>query len=1074
MNQFKESTSRRLDWIISLALGAVAAVIYFASIANYAFPGEGAHLMALWRGLDSAAVNPHPLMAFFAKLLGGGNLLGPVAGVVSVVAFYHLTAFFIRERISGEFMAQYADAASRVAGIVAAVVFMLSPAVRESSTHLSSFAFDAAWAFGTAALLIVYARAGKASGALCPLAIGVLVGLGLGDSPLFLLLLPGYLAGVWVVSAKRGGKPYGAAFVFLLVALATFFIYTPNVSGDFVEYMRTNWREMTGWMKVEGWLFVAFFSVLPFVVALYSSYSAFNRESGLSQWTFHVMMSFVSILAVATPLSPSELMRPYGFLPVVPCAFAAFTAAYLVVYWWLLVIAKVRKNESIDEAPAARKGRPLAAAVLPVLAIVFGFTVLLNLFSFNGARGAFADRTAEKLIADLGERTWFVTDGLLDDHLRLAAAKSGKELNLVCLQRDLDERYLEELSKVVTEKGLGGAKNKELSLSLSLGVLTFVQDWFASEPDIAAKVAIFGAPDLWYSAGIKAVPEFLFFGADPAAKPDWGAWDEFDSVLAKPKGVKEWGSYLLWKESDPVELMRLRLRRHVGLVANDRGVWLQDSGDDDAAFEMYERVLTSIDRDNVCALFNEFEMARAGHAKAVQKKKDLEKSLKAIVEDKDRRYVLWKLANVYGYIRSPEIFIRLGFSWAKSGRPGEALNQIRRAIDFVPTDRRSSILNMMAALYASDSDSKKSRATYEQVLAHDAENHDALIGLMRLELMDGNSAKALEYLERATKAAGDDPRTTVERAMLHLMRGDLEEARAQLAHATDNDATALQAWALLAAVAMQQYDATADATVRQKLVKEIEGRILPEMEKLSGGKNDYHIQSTRAFLLMRQGAADEQKKKAARDAFAAAAKSRPDVQATQDLVLGLDIQLNDTADAEYHAREVLRRNRKAPLANYVMGSIALQNGRNDEAEMYLRRAADADRPVVLAQNDLAEVLRRTKRYEEAERYARLAVRTAPELYVAWETLGSILMDAKGDLNEAEQCVNKACELSKSADGKEEDVRMLVSLARVQLAKGDKAHAGMSIRKVEGRLKKDPKVLSDFEKGEFEELKKSAR
>ena len=136
----------------------------------------------------------------------------------------------------------------------------------------------------------------------------------------------------------------------------------------------------------------------------------------------------------------------------------------------------------------------------------------------------------------------------------------------------------------------------------------------------------------------------------------------------------------------------------------------------------------------------------------------------------------------------------------------------------------------------------------------------------------------------------------------------------------------------------------------------------------------------------------------------------------------------------------------------------------------MRRAADAPKPVVLAQNDLAEVLRRAKRFEEAERYARLAVRAAPQLYVAWETLGAILMDAGGDLNEAEQCVNKACELSKSKDGKEEDVRMLVTLARVQVAKGDKTRANMTIRKVLGRIKE----LSDFEKSEFEELRSSVK
>lgn len=1067
MTQFKDVGKRGGEWIVAGALGAVAALLYFCTMASCAYPGEGAHLMTLWKGLDSAAVNVHPLMAIFARLFGCSNVLGPLCGIVSVVTLYHLTSFFVRERIGGEMLAQYADSMGRMAGIVASVVFMATPAVHQSFVHLSSFSFDAAWAFITASLLIPYARAGKNTGWIYPLLIGVFAGLGFADSPLFGLLAPLYFGGVWAVSGKRGGKPYGAAFVFLLIAIVTLFIYAPSASGNFTEHMRAHWNETKMWFSAEGWFLVGAFAVLPFIVALFSSFGAYNRESGFSQWIYHVAMSFVTILAVATPLAPSPLMRPYGLLPVVPCALAAFTAAYLVTYWWLLAVAKVRKNESLDAEPVAMKGRTLALAVLPVLSLVMVITVLLDLFAFDSSRGDFADRTAEKLIADLGDRTWFITDGLLDDHLRLAAAKTGKELNLVCLQRDLDERYLGELAKLVEEKGIGGDKNRELSISLSLGVLAFVQDWFAADPDIAKKAAIFGAPDLWYAAGITAVPEFLFFGADPERKPDWSAWDEFDKVLAPPKGAKEWGSYRLWKENDPIELARLRLRRHVGLVANDRGVWLQDAGDDDGAFNMYELVLNSIDRDNVCALFNEFEMARADHPKAARRKHDIEKAFKAIVEDKGRRYVLWKLANVYGYIRNPEIFVRLGYAWARSGRPGEALNQIRRAIDFVPTERRSSLLNMMAALYASDSDVKKSRATYEEVLSKDSENHDALVGLMRLELLEGNSARAIEYLERATKAAQDDPRVAIEVAMLHLMKNELAEAKAMLTRSTDLDPANLQAWSLLAAVSLQQFDASKDPAERAKLLKTVENVILPEMEKNAKDANDYNIQSTRAFLMLRQG---NEKRKAARDMFAAAIKTRPDVQATQDIVLGLDISLNDTADAEFHAKEVLRRNRKAPLANYVMGSLALQKGKYEEAEMYLRRACDTAHPVVLAQNDLAEVLRRTKRLEEAERYARLAVRTAPELYVAWETLGSILLDAKGDLNEAEQCIVKACDLSKSESGKEEDVRMLIALARVQIAKGDRQRANMTIRKVKGRVKE----LSEFERGEFEELSKSVR
>ena len=248
--------------------------------------------------------------------------------------------------------------------------------------------------------------------------------------------------------------------------------------------------------------------------------------------------------------------------------------------------------------------------------------------------------------------------------------------------------------------------------------------------------------------------------------------------------------------------------------------------------------------------------------------------------------------------------------------------------------------------------------------------------------------------------------------------------------------------------------------------RELEDAILPEMEKQARGPNDYYVQTTKAFLLMRKGA---EKRREARDAFAVAARERPDIVATQDIVLSLDISLDDPESAERHARDVLRRNRNSPLANYVMGSLSLKRGEMDAAERYLRKAADARNPVVLAMNDLAEVLRRTKRYPEAERYARMAVNANPNLYVAWETVGSILMDAGGDLDEAQHFIEKAVELSK-VDGRSEDVRMLISLARLNALKGDKKTARIALRKIQSRLGE----LSDYEKREYDELMKHVR
>ena len=113
---------------------------------------------------------------------------------------------------------------------------------------------------------------------------------------------------------------------------------------------------------------------------------------------------------------------------------------------------------------------------------------------------------------------------------------------------------------------------------------------------------------------------------------------------------------------------------------------------------------------------------------------------------------------------------------------------------------------------------------------------------------------------------------------------------------------------------------------------------------------------------------------------------------------------------------------------------------------------------------------RNKHYVEAERYARRAVEAEPRLYVAWETLGATLLDAKGNLDEAEAAVRKACELSKDKDGRDADVRMLITLARVQLARGDAIHGKTTLRMVQKRIDE----LSAFERSEFEELRKSAK
>jgi len=1036
---------KRTNLIIAGILAVLATIVYFASLASYAFPGQSANLIALWQGLDVSEMPRYPLMAVFAKLLGGGNMIAPICGIISTVCVFWLVYAFIlgctRDRNDGSTNVVVA----RIAAISASLVFMLSPAVRSAATHLEPRLFDLTWLLLSLVLALPFVWV-KSANVMYPIFLGAMTAFGLSDSSLFLFFLPLLIVLLVQMSLHAGERPYMPVFLFLLVLAIVLPIALLIFNLPFVDFLRVMTDDLSATTSRQGWAFIVVFTTVPFIALLISSRRAFRVQRTFVQDVYHCAMSFVAILAIATPLAPAALMEPYGLTPVAASVFAACIVGCLLSYWWL--------------------NRRTAVGLISgsILAFVAVFTLVWNLFAFDANRGAFADKVASRMIAELGNRRWFVTDGMLDSHLKLVAARQGKKLHVISLTRDSDQKYIEELTDIIVAEKVGGSKNGSLRLSLSLGVLPFLQDWLASDPTAANEVAIYGAPDLWYSANLTPVPELLFFGADPTRKPDWSQWSELDKILSAPKG---WGSYHDRKVTNPVDALRFQLRRHVGFVANNRGVWLQDNKRNDEAFKMYELVLGSIDRDNICALFNEVGMVGLKHPAALAKQRDLERLLKTAVDDSKRRYVLWRLGVYYGYIRNPEMFVRLGHAWAKSGRPGDALSQIRRAIDFVPTDKRAALLNMMAALYASENDLQKSRKIFESILAKNAKDHDALVGMMRLELADGNSTRALDYLSRAAETSGDGERNQVERALIAMMKNDVSEARRLLKKVTETNAKNLQAWSLLSAATMQLIDTTKDEAKRKALEKELREQILVAMEKQSTNPFDYYLQTTKGYLLLRQGA---DKRKEAREAFLVASKSRPDLASTHDMVLGLDISMDDKASAETHAKAVLRRNRNAPLANYVMGSLALGQNNLEDAEAYLRKAAEAPQPVVLAINDLAEVCRRKKNYSEAERFARKAIEKAPQLYIAWETLGSILMDQNKDLGEAESAIRKALDLSKAKNGRESDARILVSLARVQVRNRDLVNARVTVRKIQSRLSE----LNEYERRDFEKVKTSVR
>jgi len=1098
MEEKKSAIGSRL-WFCALGTSLVALVVYSLTLAGYVFPSESTHLFTQWMGMDALPRPSYPLWGRVVRMLGGAsfpssvalrlNLFSLVCGVLASGLVCLLVGFFVRRTVKQEDSRKFLDGASMGAGLVAGLVFVFSPAIWQSSTHLTHGIFDVLLALALFACCIPMAKGGK-NLVLWSMVLGVGVALGVVESPIFIPLTPVYLLAVLVTAMKAGKKPYLPGVLFLLMLAMSFFVFSLIVASAYLklpeaaagtmkssidvitEGIRADVHEMRLWLARPGWLYIIIFTVLPFVACMFAAPRGLNNERSWSQYLFHAGMTVCALLAIATPLSPDSLMSRFGIEPVATSALAAVVAGYLAAYWLTLFRTAPVSREGTEIAAEAKLGSSIAPVVLGIFLVLVALSTLVNAFGMKRDRGAFADICANEILDRLGKRTWFITDGTLDDHLRIAAQSRGQELNLICLQRDMDDAYQRELGKLVRARGLkAGVAN--LGLSVELGVLPFLQDWLGGDPEVTGTTAVFGVPDLWYMAKATPVSEGLFFGGkrDLAKEFDgkqsvadfMALWKKLEGVLFVEKGK---GSRELAKLSEPLDILRLQLRRHLGFIANNLGVTLQDAKLDKEAFELYEFVLKTIDPDNISSLFNEFEMARSGFAAAVNQQREITKQLQAIVDDPTRRYALWSLARYYGYIRSADIFARMGYGWAQSALPGNAISHLQHAKDLVPAEQQAGLLNLLANVYAKDNQTQKSRELYQQILRSDEKNHEALMGLMRLELQKGNFAEAIKYLELAIKSGANAESTGFDTALLHMMRNDLGAARLSLQKVTDLQPKSMPAWSLLAGVLLQQHDQAQNEQEKKKTLDELETIILPRMQQIADSPRDYHMQLTRALVLMRKG---KDFLKEARDALIVASATRPDVAEVGNMILELDIQLVDPPSAEKHARQILRLNRRNKLANYVMGSIRIERQDYATAETFLRLSVADEKPMASAQNDLAEVLRRLKKYAEAEKVARDAVKNDPNLYVAWETLASVLLDQNKDFAEAEDCVKKAIELIKKVSPSG-DLRMLITLARAQLAKGDMVHYNTTVRTLNGKRNE----LSQVDREALDELQKAAR
>ena len=1043
--------ARRTSFWIALA----ALALYGLTMDSSAFPGDSATWIAWMANLDTRELPSHPLLFALGHAVSGLpvfslafrlNALAALAGALVVAWVYRLVWFVVFETMREQSAITKASRLAQFAGIVAALAVGLSLPFWHAATHFRPEIFDVALLTGCAYLLAIYARTQQWRWLLL---FGALYGMGVAESSLFIVAAP-FLALVAVIVEWRlvwcqMKRLIAAAELSLLTLVGVYYLNVWTFAKQygqatnphavfcmFPQMLRGQINAIMHMLPSQLWVPVLAMGVGATALSVLAASRALDNRRSWSLLFLNAALTVSALLLLANvSFSPWGVQAARGVLPVATYVLAGCGIALLAASWRALAVLADPVDESLTNenvtSPASYAATRLAGILLaPTLAAAVIIGGAVNGVSHMADNGAFADRAADVVLDELHGRTWVVGNGIIDPNLLIRAHERGLALHLLSPQRANDHRHTAAVLRTLqADPSFSGNARLRAESLIAYNFLVFIEDLFATDPKIGDKAVSMGLPDIWYGSRWIPVPEILFYGG----VRDLAALQDRDLSAEQQAFWKQWAPFLKAGPGSPRQMSyrcRLALRRHLAFVENTLGVTLDDLGRHEEAFLAYQKA-HAIDPENISALLNLFEMVSHGlHPEA---KDSISSELRRKVENPSQRYSLWALSRYYGYVRNSEMFVRMGWSWALSSTPGSVLAGLRSAYALQPDEtRRLGMAAMIAALHEMRGDFAQSATEYRKVLQRDPQNTAAISGLVRLTLRRNIVDEARAILETGEGAGASKRLLRQDWAALYLVSGDLPRARIILQELADEPDVSPMVLAMLAMVMIEQNE-----------VNSVETTILPKLEKRAGGSKDNLY-----FPLVIQGRIWQSKGKAgyqsAQLCFQRAAAIRPDVQALQEVILMLDAAMENQAAAEAHALVLLRQQPDNPFANFIIGSIRLEQAQYEDAEPYLRRSAAAPMPTPDALNNFAQALCRNRKLEEAERIARQATKAAPDRYEGWSTLAYVLAMA-GKPDAADEALAKSHRMSDA------DPRLFLVDALLAVKRNDPAAAAKALAAV---------------------------
>jgi tetratricopeptide (TPR) repeat protein len=979
-----------------LSVALLAFLLYLVTLSPGAFPGESARTIAQFTGLDPLPAMTHTLWSLVARGLQALpvgstsqklNLLSAICGAACVWLLFLLVLRIEHDRTFEETMARFDRGKARLGSALFAALFLaVSLPFWVVSNRAHTAPFDLLILLATTHLLLRFAQGGRVS---LVYAYAFVYAVGITEFATMILLAP--LCGLMVLyqlitkGHLRVGVLAKAALCFLL-GLSVYVLGAALYAGSpayewrgfksFLQVLQFTWIEqyhlLTRGVPRIGWLTVLLVSFVPWLIVLGHRAPGRPVSSRGSWFGTYVLYGLLSAIALHVlfngTVSPWHLTGLQPIL-VTPYLLTAAWAGYIAGFWYAMLSRRSRQG---DRGPGPVR-RALLYAYPVALAGVLGWACARNLPMADGRAARLCVRFANEVVDNLQGATWLVAGEGMHDDIAIVARERGQPLRMLNTAYAKSAAYLRYVASLFESPRL-----KSLAM---VGMGPLLNEALVQRPEMARELAILNSPDIWHSGGKYPVPSgVLFLAEDEGNKPDP------DELMSRHR--------MLWKDFAPAVATASHrgslaqpwlqwIDGHLGKMANNLGVYFEDRGRPDLAFEAY-RDARSVDTNNVSALINLHALAQRESRPELA---GIEAELAALTKQQQGQQRVWALAYHHGYIRSPEAYARRGLAWAMTGKPNLALSDLRRALDLGAED--TSIQLVMAGIYFTDDMPEESRKAYLAVLEKDPDNRTSLLGLTRLAMRQGDLESARGYIGRLKELNTPAGQIRMEEALLEGLSGNPANAVKLLTELVRDKPENFRAWAALAVTATQVND---QKTLEQAL------------EKLEAAK----MVSPAIRLTMAQIALSRGDRAAARRHLEDLLKFQPrDVDALQ-MLLRFDVYEGQRDAAERHVESLLSADPRNAFGNYILGTIQVFNEQFALAESSYRVSLETERlPGTL--NDLAWLLLRRGNTEEALKLIRESLALDDRNSAAWDTYGTLLLRLN-DLQEAEKAFQKALAL----------------------------------------------------------------